>query len=507
MVKRTQEGGYEILGEVALVKGDYDLAKTYFQQSVELNPNSQKAYYGLAVTYEKQGKYSQAISALKKSLEIEPHYVSALRRLGVVQIKAGQYKDALKTGREMKTLGVKGSYAILGNAALHLGNTKQAIGFLTKAPEENIATDYLLGLCFMVEGKYRKALEYMEGAFEKNNGDFGAFVSRLMLRFYLDQETELEEKFSGQLNKKSVRLLDYVKGSINASKGRWADAKQCWESAEGLIRGFSLKGIDEETLSKCLKKDELKYINIGALLYLEHLYSSSLSVFEKAININKDSIFANYWASQIYLKKGDRTKALKHIENATIKAPDFFPALCLVGELNRMNGRQDIARRNFLLALAVEDNAGIRIKLGMIFENSGDFKKAEKQYGQAIELSPDIPVGYNQLAWLYADKGVNLDKALDLAQKADKLQPGNASILDTIGWIYYRKKEYDKAIAHFLKPIEANPNNPTILYHLGVTYSEKGDSEAAKETLQKALKISAKFKEADKTHELLKKLD
>lgn len=494
---------YANLGAVSFLMGNRAKSISYFQKAIKLNPRAYSAHYGLAMVYDSVGNNALAIQELERSLQLNSNNPSALQKLGELQLKAGRYEDAMTTGQEIKNRGLKGAYEILGDAALHMGDTKEAIRYLEKAPADSLAADYVLGFCFMVEGQHKKALERMESVLRKNRHHFGAYVARTALKFYVGEriipEIDLKNEWDESLNK----LLSFTAGSFYASNENWAKAYKSWQSTEGLIRGFSLEGINTDTLAKGLKKGELKYLNLGILYYFKNLYADALSEFEKALKTNQDSILANYWAAQVCLKKGDRVKAVQFLEASTKKAPCFFASLYAIGELNFLMGKQQLATQYYQRALSVKKDAGVLIKLGLIFENSKEYQRAAKQYEEVTRLYPDLFVGYNQLAWLYAKRGVELEKAMALAQKADELQPGNASILDTIGWIYFHKKEYEKAVANTRKANGIRPNSPTILYHLGAIYYAMGNRSLAKENLEKALSISTDFKEAKEARKLL----
>lgn len=488
---------YANLGAISFLMGNNIKAIEYFQKAVELNPNSHRSRYGLALVYENAGNNMLAIREYKKSLEMKPDNPPALQKLGELQLITERYKDALKTGLQMEEQGVDKAYEILGDAALHLGDLKNAVSYLEKAPKGSPSAEYILGFCFMTEGLHKKALKTFESVLKKEKLHFGAYTARASLKFYLGEKTDLKKELKNQWDKPLGRLLNFIGASISASEGNWADALKKWQASENLISGFSIQGIDKESLEKGLKKEELRHLNLGVVYYLRNLYENALSEFEKALTINKDSVLTNYWAGLIYLKKGDKAKAVQLFENAVKKAPKFFAALFPIGELNFTKGKTDIATEYYKRALEVRKDAGVLIRLGLIYEKSGEFEKAEEKYKDVTELYPDFFVGYNQLAWLYAGKGVELEKALALAKKADELQPGNASILDTMGWIFYQTKKYDKALEHLEKASSINPGNPTILYHLGATYNAIGNSSSAKTYFKKALELSSDFEGAE----------
>jgi tetratricopeptide (TPR) repeat protein len=205
---------------------------------------------------------------------------------------------------------------------------------------------------------------------------------------------------------------------------------------------------------------------------------------------------ANFWVAQIFLKKGDKERATAFYKKSLNRAPTFFSSLYAVGELSFVKGDTTTAAAYYEAALKVKKDTGLLIKLGLLNEYNKKYKKASKLYQEAIDLSPDNFIGYNQLAWLYAKRGINLDRAMKYAEKANSLQPGNVSILDTIGWIYYHKKDFKKSLKNLEKSYSISSNNPTVLYHLGIVHNHLGDRSSSKKFLTRALEISGTFEEA-----------
>ncbi|MBI9090809.1 MAG: tetratricopeptide repeat protein [Desulfobacterium sp.] len=498
--------GFTNLGATYYMLENYAQSINAFKRAIKLNPDEHGAHYGLALAYGAGGNNELAIGEFKKCLELKPKNPVVLSQLGNLQLRVGLHKDAQSTGQEMNRLGIDEAYTLLGNTALKMGKAKEGLLQLEKAPPGNPEVEYLKGYCYMAEADYEKALSQMEKVLQTKPSHFGAYSARGALEFCLGRDVNSLEESKDKWGISPGRLLNYISATIYASKGDWVEAEKGFKAAEGLISGFSIEGIEKNTLSDIVVKAELIPLTVGVLCYFKGMYGNASSEFEKARIINPDSFLANYWAAQTCLAKGDREKALQFYNNSIRKAPRSFAALYAIGELNYMKGNVEITAEYYKRALEVKKDSGILIKLGVLYEKTGKIELAEEQYKEVIKIAPDLFVGYNQLAWLYAENEINLDKAMKLAKKADELQPENASILDTIGWIFFQKNEYKKASEKLEIACKVNPNNPTILYHLGVVYSKKGDDGSAKESLQKALKLSSQFKEADKARELLKQL-
>ncbi len=496
--------GYSNLGAVCFTIGKKAQSIMYFNKAISLNEDSFGAHYGLAIVYQSAGNNALALDEYSRSYELDSSKRSLLEIIGKLQLQLGKYKEAQKTGQQMLLNKVKGAHVILGHSALQLGDIKEAMTQLQKAPKESLDAAYLMGYCFVVQGEYNKSLKQMEKVYKKNNLHFGAYAAKETLLFYLNEKKDINNVLKDKWNKETKKLLSFISACVYGSEGNWAEAEKEMQAADGLIDGFSVVGIDKSTLSASLKENELKYIALGVLLHIKDLDNSALSEFQKALKINKDSILANYWTAQIYLKKGSRDRAIAFFENSLKKAPTFFSSLYILGELNFTKGKTTTAANYYESALSVKKDTGLLIKLGVFYEHSKQYDKATGLYEQAINLSPDNFIGYNQLAWLYAKRKVNLDKALGLARKADTLQPGNTSILDTIGWIYCHKKKYNEALEYLKKAQKINPNDPSVLYHLGAVNSKLGNHTIAEELLRKSLKISDKFEGAEDAQKLLK---
>ena len=105
-----------------------------------------------------------------------------------------------------------------------------------------------------------------------------------------------------------------------------------------------------------------------------------------------------------------------------------------------------------------------------------------------------------------AERGGNIDVALNLAQKAKEQVPDDPHISDTLGWIYYKKNVPGRAVAYLKEAAEKLPNQALVRYHLGMAYHKNGNRDLAKKELAEALKIDPKFQGADEARATLNAL-
>ncbi|MBL0717606.1 MAG: tetratricopeptide repeat protein [Desulfosarcina sp.] len=123
-----------------------------------------------------------------------------------------------------------------------------------------------------------------------------------------------------------------------------------------------------------------------------------------------------------------------------------------------------------------------------------------------MKITPDFITAANNLAYLLTEQHKDLNEALKFAQIAKEKLPNDAGVIDTLGWVYYKKGLYDSAISEFSDSLKKNSGNATIHYHLGLAYNKKGKKDLAKRQFEKALDINKNFQEAEQARKLLSEL-
>ncbi|MBI5193754.1 MAG: tetratricopeptide repeat protein, partial [Nitrospirae bacterium] len=144
--------------------------------------------------------------------------------------------------------------------------------------------------------------------------------------------------------------------------------------------------------------------------------------------------------------------------------------------------------------------------IGILYDSQKNHDKAKGYYEKALKIDPKFAPAANNLAWIYAEYGGNIDIALDLAQRAKEKLPEDPGVSDTLGWIYYKKGAYLKAISMLKDSSEKLQDNPTVHYHLGMAYYKNGDKEMARRELDAALNLNQKFDEMEETKKVIASL-
>jgi len=115
---------------------------------------------------------------------------------------------------------------------------------------------------------------------------------------------------------------------------------------------------------------------------------------------------------------------------------------------------------------------------------------------KVISIDPKHANALNYLGYTYADLGRNLDEAERLIKEALKYKPNDGYITDSLGWVYYKKGQYDKALKYLNRAVELVPDDPIMLEHMGDAYRKLNDKPNALKFYRKSLKVKKKDKEA-----------
>ena len=111
----------------------------------------------------------------------------------------------------------------------------------------------------------------------------------------------------------------------------------------------------------------------------------------------------------------------------------------------------------------------------------------ERELRKLILMRPDFAQAYNALGYTLADRGMKLDEAKQLIEKALTLRPNDHYILDSMGWVHYRRGELDKAVSYLKRAYDAQ-TDPEIAAHLGEVLWKQGKFDEALQTWGEALK-------------------
>jgi tetratricopeptide (TPR) repeat protein len=195
------------------------------------------------------------------------------------------------------------------------------------------------------------------------------------------------------------------------------------------------------------------------------------------------------------LNRMERTEeAIAELESLAAERPKDFEPLYRVGNLLR-NQQQfdesvDAYDRAFeRVGTPEQQHWSMHYFRGIALERSGQWERAEKDFLAALELEPEQPYVMNYLAYSWVEKQRHLDQAKSMLARAVQLRPDDGFIVDSLGWVYYRLKEFDNAVIHLERAVELRSQDPVINDHLGDAYWQVGRRQEARFQWRRALSL------------------
>jgi tetratricopeptide (TPR) repeat protein len=203
-------------------------------------------------------------------------------------------------------------------------------------------------------------------------------------------------------------------------------------------------------------------------------------------------------AARTYLASGDQPAAERALRQAIELDASFLPSYEILGQMYIAQKKLSEARTEFeALATRQAKPVPALTMSGMILAAQGQTELAKKRFEEVLAIDPRAVIASNNLAWIYAEAGENLDVALGLAQSATAQAPERPEFMDTLAWVYYKKNLPERAIPLFESCVKKAPGNPAYHHHLGLAYLKAGRPAQARAALQRALANSPDTNTAD----------
>jgi Flp pilus assembly protein TadD len=226
---------------------------------------------------------------------------------------------------------------------------------------------------------------------------------------------------------------------------------------------------------------------------------------QRSVNAEPNRRDLKLTLGNLYVRSEQYDEAIKIYQDLVSKEPKSADLLFRLGETYRRKGELNTAMDRFRQSSqAAPSDPTPLLQLGLMMDGTGKRDQAKPIYEQILKIDPGHPVALNNLAFIKAEEGNDLDQALTMAQRARQKLPNSTDVADTLGWIYIKKNLSEDAIRVFTDLIQKEPKNPTFRYHFGMALIQKGDKIGAKRELEMAIRNNPSRDEAGKIQELLK---
>ena len=331
----------------------------------------------------------------------------------------------------------------------------------------------------------RKTIDRDENDFPRYN----FFLANHLI--FKNKIEEAKKVISNSRNKNSSNLLlkQTEKLIINKKETKIKDFFDCNDPKDNIAESFYIMA----NLYSTQENYDLSnfYLRIAlflnsefqpykALLAENYFFQKRFVLSHKYFNSIKSigPVYSWYAAkniARIKLKKSDNKSDRKKIidslqkELNSLSKPDFEDYFELANFYNE-NEYYDKSIKYYSLALKYGGKKNFLIskilyRRGTSYERLGEWKEAEKDFNESLNISPNNPDVLNYLAYSWIEKNKNVSEALEMLVLANKLKSDNGYITDSLGWAYYKSSEYVKAENFLRKAIALMPLDETINDH------------------------------------------
>lgn len=185
----------------------------------------------------------------------------------------------------------------------------------------------------------------------------------------------------------------------------------------------------------------------------------------------------------------DLDAAINHLRNVRVANEDQEIRLVLLeAELLRKAGKLREALAFFTEKLEqFPDNTSLRYARALLAENLDELDLAEQDLLHIINREPTNAQALNALGYTLADRTTRFDEALGYIERALVMEPEDAVIIDSLGWVQYRMGNLAKAVEH-LRRAMALIDDPEVAAHLGEVLWMMGKKQDAMKIWEASLK-------------------
>ena len=456
-------------GEFLMNQGSYAMAVLEFQDAISYDPNASTIHISISDAYRRLGRMKRVEDHLRIALDLEPDNVEAKEMLGQLFITEQNYSESQKIFLE-----------------------------LNKQDSTNIDYIFTLADLARVQKKWELAIDYyilgynnsqvisgleqaLQIALTTNNFKKGKQICLLLL-----EESPGEIKLLETLRDLALFTKDYA------------------TAYNTILKIEKVLGVSVEIFfQKSALQEELKNIDLAVNLMYEaySVDSSNIDILQRIVTLlmdqdkKEEAIFYNKIITKKFpndskgfinialmaLSAEKPEEAIDILGRNSEKFIDDFTLQYLLGSAYYQKKNYTDAKHHLNQALTIfPESRNTKHNLALIYDATNEWDESDRLYTELISSDSLDAQAYNNFAYSLVERKENLDLALELSLTAIRLSPQSAAYLDTVGWIYYKMKQFDKAVKYVEESLEIDSSNITIQQHLNEIINNRTELNEAK---------------------------
>lgn len=476
------------LADAYFATGDLINAEYYAKSAIDLEPDNKWYYIKLSQIYRQSGKHEATLEILQKALEYHPNEINILIQLGSLYSNFEKYGESNEVYR--KILSMRG-----GNFDIHMRkyqNFKElnmrdsALSELDKMARlepENLGNLHTLSQLYLEMDRRKTAMQILQKAKQRNARNPETLI--LLADIYIKEAkwdslgntfiSIIEDPLISPSQKMELARFLYLEQQSSPSHQILADQTRRvlekfssnepeYGNAHLLAAEFYLNrnetsaAIEKlELTNQVMPEESDAWHQRLQLMYSAGKYEEVIETGKEASTYIQNDAFIQFFVGASLMLTDRDEQAVKWLENATLSP----------------------SKRSF--------RSVIYSTLGDVFSELDQWEKSSNAFETALRLDPANHNAKNNYAYYLSLRDENLEYAIELALDAVAVEPENASYLDTAGWIYYKKGEFQKAYQYLQKSIDTGEMSAEVLEHMGYVCERLERVEEARNWWEQAL--------------------
>lgn len=526
------------MGAGEVQKESLDKAIEQFEAILKLQPDDAYSALWLARLYRFENQHDASEKVLRGLLQREPDNGQALEQLSQLLIDEGRSQEAVALlSQAASDSSAPDLYDLLGDAYSQQKDYPKAEEAYRKAVDEEPEEPshrHGLGQALMAQDKYAEALEQFKKLSEMEPGTADNYLrmSELYRRLGKFDQAETSLLRAKQLSPGSLEIL-FNEALLYEDQGRYDDAVKVLSDAIAGMRAQTGESTSKEGSSNALG---ILYEQLGRAYREAQNYPAAIETYREMEKLGPDSRNrAQMLLIDTYREDRDIDRAIAETKKALADSPKdtnlIVTLAMLYGEKRDADGAtkllqpllqgndndvqiyvdiaqvqergreypqaEESAQKAEQLAHTAPDKEMVWFMLGATYEREKKFELAEQEFRKVLDQNPNNAAVLNYYGYMLADRGVRLDEATSLIQRAVKQEPNSGAYLDSLGWVYYKQSKLAEAEEYLRKAVDRESHDPTILSHLADVYVKMGQTERAAELMERSLSEWQKAVPAD----------
>ncbi|MFQ5580063.1 MAG: tetratricopeptide repeat protein [Nitrospiria bacterium] len=496
--------------------GNLRLALKEYLTALQEDPEAFFLLKRVAILLNRMGKHERAVHFAKRAVKLHPGDTEILDLLGDIYLTSGKADKALKAFTEIIRIAPERSDAYYRVGLIH-ANRKEfdlAEKRIIQGIETGVASSlgyYYLGKVSMSRDRPEKGLEYLEKAVALNK-----FLEPAYLEIAMIHEREKRPRDAIGIYR---HILEEINPRNREAMHRFVALLLEGGSADEALEFLhTLAGNDPSNVDISLemvrawveKKDYARAIGrllsvvrtvpgeISLRVYLASLYEQNkqfeeaLSVYQKVLIEKPDAYAVRIRLGALhYYRLNNIEAALFQGDTAQEIDPGRVESYIFRGLVLFDAEKYEGAARIFKDGIQVSPkSADLHFHLGAVYDKLGRFEDLVFEMKKVIALDANHANALNYLGYTYAEKGIRLNEAIELVNRALVVRPDDGYFIDTLGWAYYKKGMTKDALIVLQKAASLVPDDPVIHEHLGEVYLGENKIDLAREAWAQSLLLN-----------------